>query len=78
MAWHNASLPLEAVTAGGRLSVNSGSTRVTRANQSSVRMLALNCREGSLSTAFLVTSAPLPAVVGMVIRGRPGPSISRP
>ena len=73
MAWVSASLPLAAVTSGGRLRVISGSIRAALANQPSWRRLNLAWVSASSRTAFLVTSAPVPAVVGTAIQGSPPP-----
>jgi hypothetical protein len=56
--------------------VSSGSTSATRGSMNSLRRLFLTLDFVSVSTAFAVTSAPVPAVVGMAMRGMPGACIS--
>ena len=76
--WVSASRPLAAVTGGGHDTVSSGSTSATRGIISGLRRLALSRCPGAASTAFAVTSAPVPAVVGTATHGRAGRVISRP
>ena len=73
MACVRASLPLAAVISGGALRVNSGSINATSANQASWRRLDFWSWRGDINTAFFVTSAPVPAVVGTAIQGSPPP-----
>ena len=65
----SASTPLEASTAGGRPASRSGSTIAARASISGLRRLAFTPCSGDASTAFFVTSEPVPAVVGMAMNG---------
>ena len=67
--WVSASRPLDAVTAGGQPSVSAGSTSATRGSIRGLRRLALSRCSGTASTAFAVTSAPVPAVVGTATYG---------
>ena len=68
----NASSPLVAVGSGGSVSVSAGSTSATRGRRCGLRRLALQRWAGEASTALRVTSAPVPAVVGMAIQGADG------
>ena len=84
MSCDRASSPLEATTAAGRRASRSGSTRATRASMSGLRRLALAPWAREVSTAFFVTSEPVPAVGGMAtngadgrVNGRPRPTTSR-
>ncbi len=67
--WVSASMPLAAVTSGGQDTVSSGSTRAAIGNIDAPRRLALTWCSGEASTAFAVTSAPVPAVVGTATYG---------
>ncbi len=71
MAWVSASSPVEAVSAGGRPSVNSGSRMATRASSRLQLTPFLVCASGSTNTAAGEISLLVPAVVGMAITGRP-------
>src|SRR5690242_16837410 len=63
-------MPVPAVTAGGSLTVSSGSMSATHAAMSGVPpTLNLILRLGSVMTAHSVTSLPVPAVVGTAIIG---------
>ena len=68
----SASRPVLAVTAGGKLWVSSGSTSARRGSIVGLRRLALMPCSGEASTALRVTSAPVPAVVGMAMQGNDG------
>ena len=76
--WVSASSPLAAVTFGGQSRVSSGSTSATRGIIDSLRRLALRPCSGEASTAFAVTSAPVPAVVGTATNGTDGRVMGRP
>jgi hypothetical protein len=76
--WVSASSPLAAVTAGGQPTVSSGSTRATAGSIGRPRMLTLIRCSGTASTAFAVTSEPVPAVVGTATQGAVGPVTGRP
>ena len=67
--WVSASRPDDAVTAGGQPRVSSGSTSATRASIEGCRMLTLTPCSGELTTPFMVTSEPVPAVVGTAMNG---------
>ena len=58
-----------AVNAGGKSTVNSGSTNATSASISPLRKLTFTRCSGDPSTAFRVTSDPVPAVVGIAMKG---------
>ena len=84
ITWVRASRPEARVTARGVLSVSDGSTIARSGSMRSSRRLTLRCCSGTLITAFFVTSAPVPAVVGMATNGsglasnrRPVPTTSR-
>src|SRR2546421_12881086 len=63
-------MPVPAVTAGGSLTVSSGSITATHAAMWGVPpTLNLILRFGSVMTAHSVTSLPVPAVVGTAIIG---------
>src|SRR5256712_11327676 len=63
-------MPVPAVTAGGSLTVSSGSITATQAAMWGVPpTLNLILRVGSVMTAHSVTSLPVPAVVGTAIIG---------
>ena len=64
-----ASMPVWAVTAGGTLTANSGSITTARGIIQSLRKLFLNGGSNDDSTAFLVASLPVPAVVGKATIG---------
>ena len=76
-------MPVDAVMSAGRASVSSGSTSATVAAIRGLPTLNLNDRAASVMTDQKVTSLPVPAVVGMVIKGGiafctiPRPSYSR-
>ena len=72
MSWVSASRPVEAVIADGRPCVSSGSTRAIRGNIDGLRRLTLTAWAGEAITALRVTSAPVPAVVGMATQGAAG------
>jgi hypothetical protein len=64
-----ASMPVDAVSAGGRSWVSSGSTIASRASMRGLRRLTLMPSPGDASTALRVTSDPVPAVVGTAMKG---------
>ena len=72
MSCESASRPLAASTGAGRPASRSGSTIATRASMSGLRRLALTPCSGDVSTAFFVTSEPVPAVVGTAMNGSDG------
>jgi hypothetical protein len=69
----SASSPVAAVTSGGIPCVSSGSTSASRGIIPRLRRLAFTppC-SGDASTAFLVASEPVPAVVGIASSGSEG------
>ena len=77
----NASIPSPAMTAGGHVARRSGSSSATCATRRSSRNDFLNGgaprrarrRAARTSTAFFVTSLPVPAVVGTATKGVAGP-----
>ena len=69
MSCDSASRPLLAITAAGRPTSRSGSTIAARGSMSGLRRLAFTRCSGDASTAFLVTSEPVPAVVGSAMKG---------
>ena len=77
MSCVSVSSPVVAVTGGGAASVRSGSIMARRANISGLRILAFTLCAGKPSTALRVTSAPVPAVVGMAMNGNGGFSKGR-
>jgi hypothetical protein len=79
ISWQSASIPLDAVTFKGHDNVSSGSTKA----MSGVKFSCLNEFLNPLlptrpSTAFLVASLPVPAVVGTAIKGIFVPSCTLP
>ena len=71
MAWHNASMPVDAVIAGGRPSVICGS-RITQSGISfGLTMPTLSSSSGTRMMLFGVASEPVPAVVGTMTVGMP-------
>ncbi|MEZ4505263.1 MAG: hypothetical protein R2848_05170 [Thermomicrobiales bacterium] len=72
MAWVSASIPVEAVSRGGKPSVSPGSTMAILGAIAQSRRETLICRVVSLTTELRVTSLPVPAVVGMAMSGRGG------
>ena len=78
MSCESASRPLEASTGGGQPASRSGSTSATRGSMSGLRRLAFTPCSGEASTALLVTSEPVPAVVGMATNGSDGRVSGRP
>ena len=84
ISWVKASRPVDAVSAGGRSNVSSGSTSATPGSMCGLRRLALTPCVGEPRTALRVTSDPVPAVVGTQTHGsdrrwngRPSPISSR-
>ena len=73
-SWVKASIPFAAISVLGQLSSRLGSTTATSATSRLSRNDFLKpsgpCRE---STAFLVASLPVPAVVGAATKGTAGP-----
>ena len=69
ITWVRASRPELRVMLRGALSVSAGSTIARSGSIRSSRRLTFRCRSGTLITAFLVTSAPVPAVVGIATNG---------
>ncbi len=78
MHWQSASIPVRAVTSGGTPTPSSASITAARGSIPSLRKLALNLFSGTLTTAFRVASAPVPAVHGTAIQGVAGFSIFFP
>ncbi|MNR37860.1 hypothetical protein D3C85_1559160 [compost metagenome] len=71
MACTNASTPLAAVTLRGQVRVICGLTSATSGNRKSLTMPFFSCATLSERIATLVTSEPVPAVVGIAINGGP-------
>ena len=69
----SASIPLNAVTRGGQLSVSSGSQIAARGISSGEETPTFSRRPGSPTTATGETSDPVPAVVGTATTGRIDP-----
>ena len=65
MQWVRASMPVAAVTAGGRPRVSSGSANTARASSRGEKKIFLTWVCSSEMTALRPTSLPVPAVVGM-------------
>ena len=74
----SASIPVDAVNAGGSASVSSGSTTASAGSISGLRRLTFWWLSGTVKTAFRVTSAPVPAVVGTAMNGRDRAAIVSP
>lgn len=73
-SWVRASMPLPAIRSGGQLPSRSGSRTATCATNASSRNDFLKPPgPRTLSTAFLVASLPVPAVVGTATNGIAGP-----
>jgi hypothetical protein len=73
-------MPVAAVRAPGMDTCNSGSTRASlgKSVDPAVPFLAFCPADSKLNTAALVTSEPVPAVVGMATRGGRGLVKARP
>ena len=65
-------MPLAAVTSGGRLRVVVGSTIASTGRSEGWLMPALRCSRNMSTTQMVVDSDPVPAVVGMAMRGLSG------
>jgi hypothetical protein len=65
MQWVSASIPVAAVTAGGRPTVSAGSAKTARARSLGEKMIFLMWVVSSDTTEERPTSLPVPAVVGM-------------
>ena len=73
MAWVRASMPAEAVTGAGAVSVRFGSATATSGMTVALPMSIFTSRARSVRIVKRVTSLPVPAVVGMATSGaRPG------
>ena len=64
MLWVSASMPVAAVTAGGRPSVSSGSANTALARICAEKITRLTWVSASLMTLLRPTSLPVPEVVG--------------
>ena len=64
----NASMPVAAVTLGGRSSVTSGSANTARASSRGENTIFFTCVRSSEMTALRPTSLPVPEVVGASTR----------
>src|SRR5690554_1813318 len=73
IAWVSASAPAIAVRDGGQVKVSSGSQIATSGIRYGLEIPIFRARVLSDRTATGVTSDPVPAVVGMAIRGIIGP-----
>ncbi len=73
----SASTPVAAVTAGGIPTVRAGSRIVQTGSTDGWPTYALRPAASSVITPNVWLSAPVPAVVGTAIRGRPGTRSSR-
>ena len=78
ITWVTASRPEASVTGRGQPSVSAGSTIARRGSIRASRRLTLRRCSGTPITALRVTSAPVPAVVGMATKGKGGWSSGRP
>lgn len=76
--WHSTSSPDEAVIAGGRVWVFTGSMMPSVGLRLRWEMPVLVLEETMSKIAVPVVSEPVPAVVGMQIRGLRGLSMGRP
>src|SRR5450759_5824192 len=72
IAWVIASMPVAAVSFGGRLSVIRGSRIATFGSRSPPWYISFRCRASSVTIATWVDSEPVPAVVGMAMWGSMG------
>ena len=73
--WAKASIPVAAVTFCGRLLVSSGSTIATSGIRVELTKDFFTFSFLSINKALDVASAPVPAVVGIMIIGSPGMGI---
>ena len=71
MAWHSASIPVEAVIAGGRPRVIFGSRMTQSGISFGLTMPTLSSSSGTRTMLFGVVSEPVPAVVGIISVGSP-------
>jgi hypothetical protein len=71
-------MPVRPVSGRGQSRLSSGSTTTQAASRCEERRLRLNPSAPARTTAFLVASAPVPAVVGSASQGTPGPGMGRP
>jgi hypothetical protein len=67
--WVKASIPVAAVSRGGRSTVSSGSQIATRGMRNGLKMTVLRPVSGSVATPERPTSDPVPAVVGIATSG---------
>src|SRR5512139_1223787 len=72
MAWVKASIPVKAVTEGGRPMVSFGSRMATSGKRVGLTIPFFNFSLVSDKMAMGVASLPVPAVVGIRITGTPG------
>ena len=77
MLWVSASMPVAAVTCGGRPSVSSGSANTARARICGLKITRLRWLSFSLTTAERPTSEPVPDVVGSATNQGSGPVMGR-
>ena len=68
IAWQRASTPVAAVTAGGAVIVNEGSTTASAGMIEGPPSSILTLFSVSVMIVFFVTSEPVPAVVGIATR----------
>ena len=68
MLWVSASMPVAAVTAGGRSIVSTGSAKTVFASSFGEKRIFFWCVSSSAMMALRPTSLPVPAVVGMVMK----------
>ena len=78
MAWHRASSPVAAVTAGGAVVVKLGSTTATSGMRAGPFNSIFTWVSSSVITVNMVASEPVPAVVGIATMGTKGPSMTCP
>ncbi|MCY1314633.1 hypothetical protein D9M70_653070 [compost metagenome] len=71
MAWVSASIPVSAVTLGGKLRVSSKSTSAATGMKPAPTQSIFSSLFSSVMMVKRVTSEPVPAVVGMAMIGRP-------
>ena len=77
-AWSSASTPTDAVTPGGQVRVSSGSTIATDGRRYWCETPVFVPNRGKSTTATVVTSDPVPEVVGTATRGSTGPGTCLP
>ena len=74
----SASMPVDAVTPGGHDTVSVGSTIASEGRRYPCEIPVFVPRRGKSMIATVVTSDPVPDVVGKATTGRTGPGTGRP